>query len=267
MDVYLARAACLGVLALLPSCFEDSPSSGTESSSSGEPSSTTSSTGVDPTPASGTTLADDTTAGSSSGVGSSSTGDAVCVNQSCGIDPIHDVSCGTCSRPGGANLGCIADDWYCGVKLGYWEAYAYTGVLFGGLQVGRRITLSRPTTVRALGFITAGAGPQARMALYENDPMGDGPATRLAATGAQNLGNGDNEFAIDGVNVEPGDYWIVLHTSINTNVVRTADTDIDNETMHRLGIDFDVAEPFPPQMVNETLTTDFGYNLYMVVEE
>ncbi|MCH9686011.1 MAG: hypothetical protein K0V04_31540 [Deltaproteobacteria bacterium] len=261
------RVACVAVATLLGGCAADPGGSvtteGSADSTTGRPSPVDSSgTGEDSSTA---TAADGS---STSGSGASTSGEpGICVGQSCGTDPNTGVDCGFCARPGAQFLGCIEALWYCGVKVGYWEPYESSGEMFGEIQIGRPIELARPATLRAVGLVAQAGGDPVRMAIYDEDPVDLAPGNRLAALGPQELGAGDNEFQVAPMELTPGRYWVILHTSANILVPRTADDDINYETMQRLGIPFNAADPFPQPMAGDTIVDDLGYNLYMVVEE
>jgi hypothetical protein len=231
---------------------------------------TTATTTVDPTTVDSTTVGPlDTTAESTTSEGSatdstsssSTTGDPcvpACAGLVCG--PIDACECGEC----GPMATCSTDQSYCGVPVGHPNDFGDVADLNPQLQFGHRFTVFAPTTVRRLGVISAGAGPQVRLALYDHD--GAGPANRLVQTGAVPLfANGVNEFDVGATPIAAGDYWVMMHTDVSTFVTRTFDGMTNYELALRSGIPF--ASGLPMTMNDEMVIDDYGYNLYMVVEE
>ena len=190
---------------------------------------------------------------------SSSSGDP-CVAACSGIacEMVDGCDCGEC----GPMATCADDQTYCGQPIGYFNVFPDEEPVFGQVQFGFRFTVFEPRTVRRLGVIASGAGSDIRLALYDHD--GSGPANRIVQTGAVTLyANGPNEFDVGATPIAPGDYWVMVHTAGLTPFYRTL-TD-DYEEAYRTMIPF--ASGFPVLMDDETVATDFRYNLYMVVEE
>jgi hypothetical protein len=277
---------CLGLGTLLAGgCFEKAPmidpdDSGTDETVAGTtaPSTETTTapptTTVDPTTSEPTTTnpldttADGTTTevsatDSTSTSDSSTTGDpcvAACDGLACG--PAGACDCGMC----GPMATCATDKTYCGLPIGFSNDFGDSSNPVGGqLQLGFGFEVFAPTNVRRLGLIAGGAGANVRLALYDDD--GAGPYTRLVQTGAVVLyANGVNEFDVGATPIAPGTYWVMLHTEGNTPLRRT----LNGDNMYpgralRSPVPF--ASGFPVTMTDETMASDYRYNLYMVVEE
>ncbi len=283
MIEHLIRLGCLGLSLTAVACFEEgttvdptegstgtSTTMGGGSTTTGGSTSTTGlttdvldSTTVDPTtegPAvtdsSGTTS--EVTATDST-TGSESTGCVpACDGVACGMENTCMTDCGMC----GAMATCADDQSYCGLPIGFFNNFGNNAQVNGSIQVGYRFEVFQQRTVQQLGVIAWGAGTNVRLALYDDD--GNGPANRLAQTSEVMLLNvGNNNFDIGATVIQPGDYWVFVHTESMTPLVRTLSFNF--EAAQRLGVPF--AEGFPMLMGDENVTTDFRYNLYMVVEE
>lgn len=208
---------------------------------------------VDDTSTDGTTDASDTS------TSDPTTGDpcvAACDGLACGTAASCD--CGMC----GPMATCADDQSYCGEPIGFYNMFPDSESVFGDVQFGFRFTVFEPRTVRRLGLIASGAGSDVRLALYDHD--GSGPANRLVQTGAVTLyANGANEFDVGSTSIMPGDYWVMIHTEGLTPLYRTLED--GHEVVFRTMIPF--ANGFPMTMDDETVSTEFRYNLYMIVEE
>jgi hypothetical protein len=278
---------CLGLVTLpLGGCFEDppppiddsvgsdtmsEPTAGTTAAPTTETTtpvtatdSTTGTTTVEPTTTPLDTTADGTTSEMSatdSTDSTSSTDDPctlACDGLACGTADA--CECGEC----GPMATCSADETYCGMPVGYSNDFGDVAMLNPQLQFGHRFTVFAPTTVRRLGVISGGAGPQVRLALYDHD--GTGPANRLVQTGGVMLyANGANEFEVGATPIAPGDYWVMMHTDVSTSFTRTFDLMMNFEVAFRPAVPF--AEGFPVAMEDEMVFNDYAYNLYMIVEE
>lgn len=194
--------------------------------------------------------------------GSSTTGEDPCVAACDGLvcGEADDCECGEC----GPMIECSDDQTYCAMLVGYYNDFGDSPSVPGQLQFGFRFQVFAPTTVRRLGLISWGAGATVRLALYDHD--GGGPANRLVQTGAVMLyANGNNEFDVGATPIAAGDYWVMLHTQSNTPLRRTPNGVMGYEEALRTSIPF--ASGFPATMDDEETLSDYGYNLYMVVEE
>ncbi len=279
-------SAAVGLLMGLGGCFTDAVPSAAGSSGPG----TTTTTGSRPDPAGPSTAAsgtietgDDTTGvvdsttvapstTSTTTQADTSTGcSPTCADQACGIEPACGTSCGECSMPGQGVpfAGCVEQGhWYCGLRLGFPLMFGPSPPLNADLVIGYRVTLVQQRTVRALGLLTAGAGDApVRMALYAHDVPTDTPAALLAETGAVAVANGHNLYPIDYPDPLPaGDYWVMLHSGLPLTLFRTQS--IEHELFLLTDVPFDPnASAFPPELTGQPLSTNFRYNLYMVVED
>lgn len=277
-SILLGGPLCLGTM--LAGCpFEDPPViQDTESTGAVDP--TTGSTTSSPTtnepatsmpttsePATETMVdstttvsVDDTTADASdTSTSDPTTGDpcvAACEGLACGTAGSCD--CGMC----GPMSSCADDQSYCSEPIGYYNMFPQFVSVNGDVQFGFRFTVFEPRTVRRLGVIASGAGSDIRMALYDHD--GSGPANRLVQTGAVTLyAAGANEFDVGSTSIMPGDYWVMLHTDGLTPLYRTLEDGY--EVVFRTMVPF--ANGFPMTLDDEVVSTEFRYNLYMVVEE
>ena len=119
---------------------------------------------------------------------------------------------------------CAEDQTYCGLPVGFFNDFGDVALVYPQLQLGFRFQIFEPRVVRRLGVIAGGAGQDVRMALYDHD--GTGPANRIVQTGAVTLyAAGNNEFNVGATPLEPGDYWVMLHSSAMTPLARTFNGD------------------------------------------
>lgn len=283
-SILLGGPLCLGTM--LAGCpFEDPPIiQDTESTGPVDP--TTGSTSITPTTSDPTTSApttsepgtetmvdpttttvsvDDTSTDGTTSPVSETTSDTTtngdpcelaCDGLACG--EVDACDCGMC----GPMATCADDQSYCGEPIGYYNVFPDPEPMFGEVQIGYRINVLEPRTVRRLGVIASGAGSDIRLALYDHD--GSGPANRIVQTGSVTLyANGPNEFDVGSTPIMPGDYWVIIHTDSLTPLYRTLTYDF--ESCYRSMIPF--ASGFPVTMDDELIQDDFRYNFYMVVEE
>jgi len=236
----------------------------TETPTTETPPTTTEPTTADPTTMGPADTTDSTTSevtATDSSSSSGSTGDpcvAVCEGLACGIN--DECECGEC----GPMATCAGDQTYCGLPVGFYNDFGSSAQVNAQVQLGFRFTVFEATTVRRLGVIAGGAGANVRLALYDHD--GSGPANRLVQTGAVMLyANGNNEFDVGATPIDPGDYWVMLHTEGATPLRRTFNGDNQYEAAVRTMIPF--ASGFPMTMDDELVLNDYRYNLYMIVEE
>lgn len=209
-----------------------------------------STTGPDETTTSPTTLDDSGTDGCA----------AACAGVICGMVEDCDEACGEC----GPMASCAEDQTYCGLPIGFYNDFGDSFPVYAQLQFGFRFDVFEPRVVRQLGVIAAGAGPQVRLALYDHD--GSGPGNRIVQTGAVDLyAVGHNEFNVGATPIEPGQYWVMIHTATATPLARTFNNDNSYELALRADIPF--VDGFPEAMTDEMIVSDYRYNLYMVVEE
>jgi len=159
---------------------------------------------------------------------------------------------------------CADDQTYCGLPIGFSNDFGDNVLVAGQVQLGFRFDVFEPRVVRRLGVIAGGAGQDVRLALYDHDGMG--PANRVVQTGAVTLfAAGPNEFSVGATAIDPGEYWVMLHTAAMTPLGRTFNGDNGYEEALRVGIPF--GDGFPETMDDEMVITDYRYNVYMVVED
>ncbi|MEM7152533.1 MAG: hypothetical protein AAF799_06815 [Myxococcota bacterium] len=183
-----------------------------------------------------------------------------CDELACGMETNCGMSCGECA----AMAQCADDQTYCGLPIGFPNDFGDVALVNGLVQLGFRFQVFEPRIVRRLGVIAGGAGQQVRLALYDSD--GAGPDQRVVQTGAVELfAAGPNEFNVGATEIEPGEYWVFLHTSAMTPLARTFNGDNDYEEGLRVSIPFD--DGFPEVMDDEMIIQDYRYNVYMVVED
>ena len=273
------RSIVLGSVAagLLSGCFVEDPppmvmttmgdaSDGSTSSqatgdsmSSGAPTTDGSTTMVSMTSEDTLTGVDDSTT-NPTGVETGDACEMLCQDVACGMVEGCESPCAEC----GPMASCAEDQTYCGLPVGFFNDFGDVALVYPQLQLGFRFQIFEPRVVRRLGVIAGGAGQDVRMALYDHD--GTGPANRIVQTGAVTLyAAGNNEFNVGATPLEPGDYWVMLHSSAMTPLARTFNGDNSYELALRQMVPF--AEGFPDAMDDEMVVTDYRYNLYMVVEE
>lgn len=183
-----------------------------------------------------------------------------CEGVVCGMAEGCEEPCGEC----GPMATCAVDQTYCGLPIGFYNDFGDSFPVYAELQFGFRFQIFEARVVRQLGVIAAGAGPQVRLALYDHD--GTGPANRIVQTGAVDLyAVGHNEFNVGATPIEPGEYWVMIHTATMTPLARTFNNDNDYELALRSMVPF--ASGFPDTMDDEMIVPDYRYNLYMVVED
>ncbi|MEX1365653.1 MAG: hypothetical protein AB1Z98_21170 [Nannocystaceae bacterium] len=280
MDLRFIVLGCLGT-AVLTGCFVEDPlpmtptsmtTAGTDDATEGTSTVGESMTSDGPTtntPTTGPTTDGPTTTGPDDSttdptdptVADSGTGCGMaCEGIACGMADGCDESCGECNDA----AVCADDQSYCGLPVGFPNDFGDEAGVFPLLQFGYRFQLEEPRVVRRLGVISRGSGPQIRMALYDHD--GAGPNNLMVQTDAVALYTlGSNEFDVDPTPVPAGEYWVMLHTSINTVLARTFDGDNMYELASRASIPFGAG--FPDVMVDEAIGQEWRYNLYAVVED
>ena len=183
-----------------------------------------------------------------------------CDELACGMEANCGMSCGECA----AMATCADDQTYCGLPIGFPNDFGDVALVNGLVQLGFRFQVLEPRVVRQLGVIAGGAGQQVRLALYDSD--GAGPDARIVQTGAVELfAPGPNEFNVGATPIDPGEYWVFLHTSAMTPLARTFNGDNNYEEGLRVSVPFD--DGFPEVMDDEMIIQDYRYNVYMVVED
>ena len=153
---------------------------------------------------------------------------------------------------------CVGAPAFCADPVGHSADFGDTRQVYGGIAFGYAITLEAPREVRALAVLSGGAGPVVRMALYDRSS-----GARLVVSDDVALGAAleVTEAPVPTTLLEPGSYWVVLHTQASTPIRGSFDGDTGYETLF-LG-ERDFADGLPEQLGDEAeVTTDYRYNFY-----
>ncbi|MCH9686012.1 MAG: hypothetical protein K0V04_31545 [Deltaproteobacteria bacterium] len=290
LDLRPRRWAAAGLAIALGGCFsEETPTpAAMDSTSTTAPDTTTAAQSTGPLPSSGTSTTNDpatttndstTTNNPTTGPVDSSTGpdtagstseDCVqeCGNNVCGPDPRCGESCGECPvENGSSTMGCVEEGtFYCGLRVGFPDVLGMGSPPFGNMQFGYRIELFEDTMVRGLGALTFGAGPEVRMALYEDDGIGmsGGPTTLVLSTVAVPLLNGYNDIDVSPEMVPQGTYWVFMHTSAAPPLYRSVNPNQDIVLIENQ--DF-ATTTFPAEMGSPGVVQSYAWTIYVVVED
>ncbi|MCH9686014.1 MAG: hypothetical protein K0V04_31555, partial [Deltaproteobacteria bacterium] len=227
-----AAAPLLAVALSIGGCFaEETRIAPTDASTTSTASSGSSSTALPQTDTSSASTSPDAT--TTTGVATGTTAEAdsstgcvpACGDSVCGIEPACRTSCGECDPPdaNGIMIGCVDKAAaYCGVRLGFAPMFPTASTIAGEILLGYRVVLDQPRDLRGLGFIADGSSGNdlLRMALYAAQP-GGGPTDLLREVAATTASNGYNDYPVAELMLPAGDYFVMIHTSVNTASFRT----------------------------------------------